>query len=175
MSVSPAERDGLRERAFAMAMQRVPYREIAAELGINKSTVVEYVRQERTRRSHDRDAENAVRDVVTVLRASLEDMFRQLRETRGDGPHAAYAKARLGEAIRRTARDLALVYGVELPKIDGEEIALDRLMREVQAEVGATPTGYPAVGEQAVLDRHVEALDEDDYNPYPFIDDSPTY
>src|SRR5215210_452314 len=120
MSVSPAERDSLRERAFAMAMQKVPYREIARQLNINKSTVVEYVRTERQRRSHDRDAEAAIRDVVAVLRTSLQDLFEQLRETQGTGPHATYAKARIGETIRRTACDLALVYGVTLPKIDGE-------------------------------------------------------
>ena len=160
MSVSPAERDALRERAFAMAMQKVPYRQIAEELGINKSTVVEYVRIERQRRSRDRDAEAAVRDVVTVLRASLQDLFKQLRETEGTGPHATYAKAQIGETIRRTARDLALVYGVTLPKIDGEEIALDRLMQMVQQEVDIPPTGYPDVSEQAALDRYAEQVDE---------------
>ena len=159
MGVSPAERDSKREQAFALAMQRVPYREIARQLGINKSTVVEYVRQERARRSRDRDAEDAVRDVVAVLRASLEYLFRQLRETEGTGPHAAYAKARLGAEIRRTARDLALVYGVELPKIDGEEITLDRMLRRVQDELDATPIGYPDVSEQAILDRY--AVEQD--------------
>jgi len=161
MSVSPAERDALRERAFAMAMQKVPYRQIAAELEINKGTVVSYVRTERRRRSRDRDAESAVGDVVATLRAVLEDMFRQLRETKGDGPHSAYAKAQLGETIRKTARDLALVYGVTLPKIDGEEIALDRLMQMVQVEVDAPIIGYPDVGEQGILDRHVVELDDD--------------
>ena len=117
MSLSPAERDVKREQAFALAMQKVPYREIARQLGINKSTVVDYIREERQRRSRDRDAESVVRDVVAVLRTSLQDLFKQLRQTQGTGPHTAYAKAQLGETIRRTARDLALVYGVELPKV----------------------------------------------------------
>ncbi len=129
-------------------------------MGINKSTVVEYVRIERQRRSHDRDAEAAVRDVVTVLRSSLQDLFKQLRETEGTGPHATYAKARIGETIRCTARDLALVYGVKLPKIDGEEIAMDRLMQMLQHEIDTPPTGYPDVSEQAALDRHAEQVDE---------------
>ena len=86
MPVAPAERDAKRERAFALAAQRVPYREIARQLGINKSTVVEYVRIERRRRSRDRHAEDAIRDVVAVLRTSLDDLFRQLRATKGTGP-----------------------------------------------------------------------------------------
>ncbi len=162
MVVTAAERDSKREQAFALALQRVPYREISQRLEINKSTVVEYVRTEKARRSHDRDAEAALRDVVAVLRTSLDDLFRQLRATEGTGPHAAYAKARLGESIRRTARDLALVYGVALPKVDGEEISLDRLTQMLQAELDAPITGFPDVSEQGVLDRHIDDA-EDDY------------
>jgi predicted transcriptional regulator len=157
MSVSAAERDSLRERAFAMAMQKVPYREIAKRLGINKSTVVEYVRIEKQRRSHDRDAESAIRDVVTMLRTSLQDLYDQLLQTTGTGPMTGLAKVKLAESIRSTARDLTMVYGVTLPKIAGEEIAMDRLMEMVQKEIDAPPIGYPDVSEDAIYEKQLKS------------------
>jgi transcriptional regulator with XRE-family HTH domain len=159
MSVTAAERDAKREQAFALSMQGISQREIAKQLGINKSTANNYVRIERQRRSHDRAAEDAIRDVVTMLRTSLLDLFEQLRQTTGTGPQAGFAKAKLGKEIRSTAHQLALVYGVTLPKIDGEEIAMDRLMEMVQKEMDAPPIGYPNVSEEAAYDAYIAEVD----------------
>src|SRR5829696_2500072 len=104
MSVSPAERDSLRERAFAMAMQKVPYREIARRLDINKSTVVEYVRIERQRRSHDREAEDTIREVVASLRYFMTDLYNRYDKVQGDGPHAQYARVKIAEQVSHLGR-----------------------------------------------------------------------
>ena len=152
MSVSPAERDALRERAFSLAAQRIPYRQIAAQLGINKSTVVEYVRTERQRRSHDRDAEDAIRDVIAGLRHVFTDLCERYDKIEGDGPHAGYARAKMLEAIRRSGRDLIGLYGVTLPETDPKIVSMKRML-DMVASPFPTPGGHPAVGEQAVLDR----------------------
>jgi predicted transcriptional regulator len=173
MSVSPAERDALRERAFALAARRVPYRQIAAELGINKSTVVEYVREERQRRSHDRDAEDAIRDAVTSLRYILADLHEQYGRIEGTTPHSMYARAKVAEAIRRGGRDLIGLYNVVLPETDPEIVSIKRMLAMTAREF-PTPGGYPAVGEQAVLDRAYPD-DEDDDPGYFFKSDGPDY
>jgi transposase-like protein len=72
--VTPAIRDQVRERAFALSAQGKGVREIARELQINKDTAVKLVREERQRRSHVRDAEDAVRDAVTSPRTILTDL-----------------------------------------------------------------------------------------------------
>jgi len=174
MAVTPANRDSLREQAFAMSARGMGVREIADRLAINKDTASKYVREERRRRSHDRDAEDAVRDVVASLRFILTDLHAQYESVEGTTPHAQYARAKLAEAIRRCGRDLIGLYGVALPETDPEIVSMKRMLEMVTSPF-PTPGGYPAVGEQAVLDRHDEALDEDDYNPYRLIDDSPTY
>jgi transposase-like protein len=153
MGVKPAERDSKREQAFALSLQKVPYREIAKQLGINKSTVVDYVRKERQRRSHDRDAEYIIRDVVSILRASMLEMLDQLRMTEGTGPMAGLAKVKLATEIRLTARDLVVGYGVKLPKVDGDEIAMDRLLEWTQEQIDAPIAGYPDVSEDAIFEN----------------------
>ena len=158
MGVAPAERDKKREQAFALAARRIPYRDIAARLGINKSTVVDYIREERQRRSHDRDAEDAVRDAVAALRHVLVDLQDRYDRIEGDGPHANYARARVAESIRRGARDLIGLYGITLPETDPEMVGMKRMLETVGVPF-PTPGGYPAVGAQAVLDRHAEELD----------------
>ncbi|MEJ7871288.1 MAG: hypothetical protein WKF67_03435 [Rubrobacteraceae bacterium] len=161
MSVSPAERDKKREQVFALAMQRVPYREIAQRLEINKSTVVDYVRTERARRSHDRDAESAIRDVTSSLRLVLTDLHEQYDRIEGNGPHAAYARAKVAETIRRAGRDLIALYGVTLPETDPEVISMKRML-EMMAAPLPTPGGFPTVGEQAVMDRYIADMEDDD-------------
>ena len=152
MAVTPANRDALRERAFALSAQGVGVREIAARLGINKDTATKYVREERQRRSHDRDAEDAVRDAVAAVRHVLVDLQDRYDKIEGNGPHANYARAKLGEAIRRCCRDLIGLYGVTLPETDPKIVSMKRML-EMTAAPFPTPGGYPAVGEQAVLDR----------------------
>ena len=164
MSVSPAERDKerdkKREQAFALAMQKIPYREIARRLEIDKSTVVSYVRTERARRSHDREAEGAIRDVTASLRLVLTDLQGQYGRISGDSPHSMYARAKVAEAIRRGGRDLIALYGVTLPDTDPEVISMKRMLEMMEAPL-PTPGGFPAVGEQAVLDRYIEGFEED--------------
>jgi len=135
-------------------------RKIAARLQINKDTAAKYVREERARRSHDREAEDAVRDAVTSLRHLLTDLHQQYTRIKGTGPHAMYARAKLAEAIRRCGRDLIGLYGVTLPETDPERITTERLLKIAESEF-TTPGGYPAVGEQAILDQHVAELHED--------------
>lgn len=159
MPVTPANRDALRERAFAMSAQGIGVRGIARTLGINKETASKYVRQERQRRSHDRDAEDAVRDAVTSLRHVLTDLHRQYREIEGRGPHSMYARAKLAEAIRRSGRDLVALYGVTLPETDPDRIAADKLTEMMETDL-PLPGGYPEVGPDAVLQRHVSEMDD---------------
>jgi len=158
MPVAPAERDAKREQAFALAARKVPYREIAQQLGINKSTVVEYVREERQRRSHDRVAEDAIRDAVAALRYVLVDLQDRYDEIEGSTPHSMYARAKVAETIRRCCRDLIALYGITLPETDPKMIGMKRLLEMTSTEF-PTPGGYPAVGEQAIMDRHSADLD----------------
>jgi predicted transcriptional regulator len=159
MGVKPAERDSKREQAFALALQKVPYREIAKRLGINKDTVVRYVAQERKRRSHDREAEDVIGEVVTSLRWVLNELCRRFDNIRRDGPHSEYARVKIAEQILRTARELTVTYGVKMPKIDGEEIAMDRLLKIVQKEIDAPLIGCPDVSEQAAYDKYMTEAD----------------
>jgi len=152
MAVTPANRDRLREQAFALSAQGIGVREIASRLGINKSTVVEYVRTERQRRSHDRDAEDAIRDAVASMRHVVTDLHEQYDRIEGSTPHAMYARAKVVEAIRRCCRDLIGLYGMTLPEADPEIVSMKRMLEMTQAPF-PTPGGYPAVGEQAILDR----------------------
>ena len=166
MGVSPAERDKKREQAFALAMQKIPYREIARRLEIDKSTVVSYVRTERQRRSHDRDAEDAIRDVTASLRLVLTDLHEQYGRISGDSPHSMYARAKVAEAIRRGGRDLIALYGITLPDTDPAVISMKRMLEMMDAPL-PTPGGFPAVGEQAVLEHHIADLeDEADFAAY---------
>lgn len=167
MSVSPAARDKKREQVFALAMQKIPYREIARRLEIDKSTVVSYVRTERARRSHDRDAEDAIRDVTASLRLVLTDLHEQYGRISGDSPHSMYARAKVAEAIRRAGRDLIALYGVTLPDTDPEVISMKRMLEMMDAPL-PTPGGFPAVGEQAVLERHIADLEDGDLDDYSF-------
>jgi transposase-like protein len=170
MVVTPANRDGLREQAFALSAQGIGVREIGRRLGINKETAARYVRIERQRRSHDRDAEDAIRDAVASLRFILTDLHAQYESVEGTTPHAQYARAKLAEAIRRCCRDLIGLHGVTLPETDPEIVSIKRMLEMVTSPF-PTPGGYPAVGEQAVLDRHVAELEEaDDHNPYDLSD-----
>lgn len=158
MPVAPAERDAKREQAFALAARKVPYREIAQQLGINKSTVVEYVRVERQRRSHDRQAEDAIRDAVAALRHVLVDLQDRYDEIEGSTPHAMYARTKVAETIRRCCRDLIALYGVTLPETDPQIVSMRRVIEMVGAPF-PIPGGYPEVGEQALMDRHSADLD----------------
>lgn len=160
MVVTAAERDKKREQAFALAMQRVPYREISQRLEINKSTVVEYVRTERARRSHDRDAEDAIRDVTASLRLVLTDLHEQYGRISGDSPHSMYARAKVAEQVRKIGRDLIGLYGLTLPDTDPEVISAKRMV-EMMAAPLPTPGGYPEVGDQAVLERHIADLEDE--------------
>jgi len=173
MSVTPANRDSLRERAFALSAQGIGVREIGSRLGINKETAARYVRIERKRRSHDRDAEDAIRDVVASLRFILTDLYDQYELIEGTTPHAMYARAKVAEAIRRGGRDLISLYGMALPETDPEIVSMKRMLEMVSAPF-STPGGYPAVGEQAVLDRHVASFEDDDPG-YFFKSDGPDY
>jgi hypothetical protein len=155
MRVTPATRDSVREQAFAMALQRIPYRTIAKKLDIAPSTVVSYVKEERKRRSRDRDAESAIRDGVSILRSVLQDLYDQLLHTRGSGPQTGFAKSRLAESIRSTTRDLVLLYGVTLPPINGEEATMEKMMEMIQKEVDAQPSGYPDLTEETMMKEHL--------------------
>ena len=161
MAVTPATRDSMRERAFAMNAQGIGVRTIAIELGINKDTAAKYVRDERARRSHDRDAEDAIRDVTASLRLVLTDLHRRYERIEGDGPHANYARAKVAEQIRKTGRDLIGLYGVTLPETDPEMISMKRMLEMMEAPL-PTPGDFPAVGEQAVLDRYIEGFEDED-------------
>ncbi len=88
MGVTPANRDSLRERAFALSAQGIGVREIARRLVINKDTAMKYVRQERQRRSHDRHAEDAIREAVASLRHIVADLHQRYERIEGDRPHA---------------------------------------------------------------------------------------
>lgn len=173
MAVTPANRDALREQAFAMSARGMGVREIAERLAINKDTAARYVREERRRRSHDRDAEDAIQEVLASLRFVLADLHDQYEEIEGTTPHAMYARSKVAETIRNYSRDLISLYGITLPETDPEIVSIRRML-EMVTEPFPTPGGYPEVGEQAILDRHVEDL-EADYDPYPLIDDSPIY
>lgn len=159
MAVTPANRDSLREQAFAMSARGMGVREIADRLAINKDTASKYVREERRRRSHDRNAEDAIQEVVASLRFVLTDLYDQYELIEGTTPHAMYARAKVAEAIPRCGRDLVGLYGVTLPETDPEIISIKRMLEMVAAPF-PTPDGYPAVGEQAVLDRHVANAEE---------------
>jgi len=162
MSVTPGNKDALREQCFALSVQGVGYREIAARLGINKDTAMKYVREERQRRSHDRNAEDAIRDAVASLRTVLTDLHRRYVQIEGDGPQSMFARVKVAEQIRRTCRDLVGVYGVELPEVDGERILEDRLTKMGQAPL---PEGFPEVGEQAAVEQRLEEMESE----YSFI------
>lgn len=153
MPVTPANRDAKRERAFALNVQGIGVREIARRLGINKDTAAKYVREERQRRSHDREAEDAIRDAIASVRHVLTDLHERYDRIEGDGPHAAYARAKVAESIRCCCRDLIGLYGATLPETDPEVVSIRRMLEMTQAPFPANPGGYPAVGEQAILDR----------------------
>jgi transposase len=157
--VTPANRDSLREQAFALSAQGIGYREIATRLGINKDTAMKYVREERERRSHDRQAEDAIRDAVASLRHVLTDLHEQYGRIEGSSPHSMYARAKVAEAIRRCCRDLIGLYGVTLPETDPEIVSMKRTLEMTQAPF-PTPGGYPPVGEQAILDRLGEEAEQ---------------
>jgi predicted transcriptional regulator len=159
MPVTPANKDSLRERAFALSAQGIGYREIASQLGINKNTVQKYVLQERKRRSYDREAEEELRRAIASLRSLLDDLWERYNSMRGDGPMAGFARARLSESIRRVHRDLVALYGVVLPETDAERILDERGRRMEQA--ARELEGFPEVGEQAIVDRHIEELDKE--------------
>jgi hypothetical protein len=159
MSVTPANRDTLRERAFALSAQGFSYIDIASQLGINKNTVQKYVLHERKRRSYDREAEEEVRRAITSLRSLLDDLWKRYNSIRGDGPHSGFARAKLAESIRRVHRDLVALYGVVLPETDAERILDERGRRMEQA--ARELEGFPEVGEQAIVDRHIEELDKE--------------
>jgi len=163
MAVTPANRDALREQAFAMSARGMGVREIADRLAINKDTASKYVREERRRRSHDRDAEDAIREVVASLRFVLTDLHEQYEQIEGITPHAMYARAKLAEAIRRCGRDLIGLYGVTLPETDPEIVSIKRMLEMVTSPF-PTPGGSPAVGEQAVLERHAEGFEDDGHD-----------
>jgi len=158
MPVTPANRDSLRERAFAMNAQGIGVREIATRLGINKDTATKYVREERSRRSHDRHAEDAIRDAIASLRHVLVDLQDRYDEIEGTTPHSMYARAKVVETIRRCCRDLIGLYGMTLPDTDPESVSMKRMIEMVGSPF-PTPGGYPLVGEQAVMDRHADELD----------------
>jgi len=158
MPVTPANRDSLREQAFAMSAQGIGVRAIAARLGINKDTATKYVREERSRRSHDRHAEDAIRDAIASLRHVLVDLQDRYDEIEGTTPHSMYARAKVVETIRRCCRDLIGLYGMTLPDTDPEIVSMKRMIEMVGAPF-PTPGGYPQVGEQAVLERHTDELD----------------
>ena len=158
MAVTPANRDSLREQAFALSAQGIGVRAIATELGINKDTATKYVREERSRRSHDRHAEDAIRDAIASLRHVMTDLYEKYGEIEGSTPHANYARAKVAETIRRCCRDLIALYGVTLPETDPEIVSMKRMIEMTQAPM-PTPGGYPQVGEQAVLERHTDELD----------------
>ena len=61
---------------LARGARGIGVREIARRLQVNKDTAAKLVREERQRRSHDRDAEDAIRDVVASLRTVLTDLHR---------------------------------------------------------------------------------------------------
>lgn len=152
MAVTPANRDALRERAFALSAQGIGVRKIARRLGINKDTATKYVREERARRSHDRDAEDAIRDAVASIRHILADLHEQYGRISGDSPHSMYARAKVAETIRRCCRDLIALYGITLPETDPEVVSVKRMLEMVGAPF-RTPGGYPEVGDQAIMDR----------------------
>jgi len=158
MAVTPANRDSLREQAFAMSAQGIGVREIATRLGINKDTATKYVREERQRRSHDRHAEDAIRDAIASLRHVLVDLQDRYDEIEGTTPHSMYARAKVVETIRRCCRDLIGLYGMTLPDTDPKIVSMKRMIEMTQAPM-PTPGGYPQVGEQAILERHTEELD----------------
>jgi hypothetical protein len=151
--VTPANRDAKREQAFALSAQGIGVREIARRLGINKDTAMKYVRDERARRSHDRHAEDAIRDAIASLRHVLTDLRDRYDRIEGDGPHAAYARAKMAETIRRTWRDLIGLYGITLPETDPQRVEIKRMLDMTQSTFPANPSGHPAVGEQAIMDR----------------------
>ena len=158
MAVTPGNKDALRERCFALSVQGVGYREIAARLGINKDTAMKYVREERARRSHDRNAEDAIRDAVASLRTVLTDLHRRFDQIEGTGAQSMFARVKVAEQIRRTCRDLVAVYGVELPEVDGERILEDRMIKMGQAPL---PEGFPEVGEQAAAERRIAEMESE--------------
>jgi hypothetical protein len=158
MPVTPANRDALRERAFALSAQGIGVRKIASTLGINKDTAAKLVREERQRRSHDRDAEEEVRRAIASLRTVLTDLQRRYDEIEGTSPHSQYARVKTAEQIRRTARDLVALYGVELPETDGERILDERHTAMMNQPL---PEGFPEVGEQAAVEKHLREMESE--------------
>jgi transposase-like protein len=156
MPITPGNRDTLRERAFAMSARGKGVREIASTLGINKDTAAKYVRQERQRRSHDREAEEEVKRAIGSMRILLDELWKQWNSVKGDGPHAGFAKARLAESMRKVHRDLVALYGVELPETDGEKILEDRGRRVINQPLSL---GFPEVGEQAAVEEYIKDQD----------------
>jgi hypothetical protein len=159
MPITPGNRDTLRERAFAMSARGIGVREIGSTLNINKDTAARLVREERQRRSYDREAEEEVRRAITSLRSLLDDLWKRYNSISGDGPHSGFARAKLAESIRRVHRDLVALYGVVLPETDAERILDERGRRMEQA--ARELEGFPEVGEQAIVDRHIEELDKE--------------
>jgi hypothetical protein len=90
------------------------------------------------------------------FRTVLTDLHRRYDEIEGTGPHAMYARVKVAEQVRRLARDLVALYGVVLPETDGEKIVLDRLMKMAEAPL---PEGFPEVGEQTAVERHLEEME----------------
>jgi hypothetical protein len=156
MQITPGNRDTLRERAFAMSARGKGVREIASTLSINKDTASKLVREERWRRSHDREAEEEVRRAIGSMRILLDELWKQWNSVRGDGPHAGFAKARLAESMRKVHRDLVALYGVELPETDGEEILDERALKMMRRPL---PLGFPEVGEQAAVEEYIKEQD----------------
>jgi hypothetical protein len=102
--ITPANKDALRERCFALHAQGISIREIASRLGIgSKNTVHKYIHQESRLRRYDPEAKEVLDRAIASLQSLLDDLGWRYHHVRGDGPHSMYARARLWPSRARTA------------------------------------------------------------------------
>jgi transcriptional regulator with XRE-family HTH domain len=167
--VTAANRDALREMAFALHAEGLTYEQIAARLNISKNTVQKYVHQELPRRRYDTKAKEILDRVIASLESRHEVLQRRFLYLKGDGPQAVSARMKWSAAIERTEKQLLFLAGIKLPETDAEAILEERGRRMDQAfHELSEPVGYPELNEQAIVDRHIEEQDQEFIERYGY-------
>jgi hypothetical protein len=154
--ITLANRDALREKAFALHAQGLGYVAISKVLNISKNTVGRYIKEELPRRRYDPEA----RDILNKVIASLKERHRlfeaKFHSIEVKDTTSANSIAKWSRAMERIERDLLFLHGIQMPK-DGEELLDERarrMDRDAKQMLKETE-GYPSLSEQSIIERHI--------------------
>ena len=111
------ERVELMKRAYALHQQGRTYREIAALLSLNKSTVQKYV-NEAPDHLELRDAEREIDRAISYLREATIGLWCGFRELAGKpGTQRAFARVALNNELRNNLLTSVRLHGIRLPDL----------------------------------------------------------